>query len=556
MSPSPAEPIIYTSDYPEPFLPSMSLFHYLFPDGPAVSPLPSFDPSLPCAIDAATGRSVSRGELEDTALRLGQGLRDAGMKRGDVVNLFSPNSIEFAFATWGAIAAGEPHELAHQVNDSGASFFFVAPSHLHVFEKARERFNITVPDSRVVLCCPVGPGARAGAPDKYRSLHELLGERAPAERFETEPMATVFMFYSSGTTGLPKGVETTHYNMTTQMQTTGARIEQLTPQDRILGFLPMSHIYGAMMFLLCPLRFGCAVVLLPRFEEIPVYKAIQEFKITTAIIVPPVLVLWASSPHFKKYDLSSLRSVTCGAAPLPVDLARRFHKILPVPICEAYGMTETSPGIAVMNSKMATPERLGWVGRLIPSYQARLVREDGTDAPLGTPGELWVRGPNVMKGYKGRTGDILPGGWFRTGDLMIRDKHGWFRVVDRVKELIKYKGLQVAPAELENVLLQHHHVVDAGVIGVEDHKQATELPRAYVVLDAKKAAELKTERDRRRYAREIGEWAAKRVAQHKRFRGGVVITDLIPKSPSGKILRRLLRERAHAEWTSEQKGKL
>ncbi|GMK58384.1 hypothetical protein CspeluHIS016_0504160 [Cutaneotrichosporon spelunceum] len=560
------QPKIYESDYPEVFLPSMSIFHYLMPDGPGISPLPHFDPSLPCVIEAATGRTVSRGEMENTALRLGQGLRDAGMRRGDVVNLFAPNSIEFAFATWGTIAAGctitpanvayEPRELAHQVNDSGASFFFVAPSHLPVFERARALFKRPVPDSRIVLCCDVGPGARGSAPDKYRSLHELLGARAPAERFETEPMATAFMFYSSGTTGLPKGVETTHYNQTTQMQTAGAHIEQFTTQDRILAFLPMSHMYGAMMFLLIPLRFGCASVLLPQFEEIAVYKAIQEYKITVAPVVPPVLVLWASSPHLKKYDLSSLRSLLSAAAVLSPDVVRQLYKILPVPICDGYGMTETSPAIIVKDNRMSTPDRIGWMGRLLPSYQARLVCEDGTDAPVGTPGELWVRGPNVMKGYRGRTGDILPGGWFQTGDLLVMDKQGWFRIVDRVKELIKYKGLQVAPAELENVLLQHHHIVDAGVVGVEDEKQATELPRAYVVVDPKKAAELKTDRDRHRFAREIAEWAAKRTAQHKRLRGGVVITDVIPKSPSGKILRRLLRERAVTEWASERQGKL
>ncbi|BEJ16823.1 hypothetical protein CspHIS471_0602240 [Cutaneotrichosporon sp. HIS471] len=546
------EPILYESDYPEVFLPAMSIFHYLLPDGPAVSPLPHFDPSLPCVIDAATGRTVSRGEMENTALRLGQGLRESGMKRGDVVNLFAPNSVEFAFVIWGTIAAGcaitpanvayEPHELAHQVNDSGASFFFVAPSHLPVFERARQLFKnpVTVSSSAVT----------------YRSLHELLGARAPAERFETDPTATAFLFYSSGATGLPKGVETTHYNQTTQMQTAGAHLEQLTTQDRILGFLPMSHMYGAMMFLLIPLRFGCASVLLPRFEEIAVYKAIQEYKITVGAIVPPVLVIWASSPHFKKYDLSSLRSLLCGAAVLSPDLARRLSKVLPVPVCEAYGMTETTPAIIVKNNKQSTTERIGWVGRLLPSYQVRLVLEDGSDAPLGTPGELWARGPNVMKGYKGRTGDILPGGWFRTGDVMVRDKHGWFRVVDRVKELIKYKGLQVAPAELEDLLLSHHYIIDAGVVGVEDEKQATELPRAYVVVDPKKAAELQTDRDRRRFAREVVEWAAKRSAPHKKLRGGLVIIDVIPKSPSGKILRRFLRERAAAEWASEEKGKL
>lgn len=306
-------PIIYESDYPEPYLPAQSVFHYLLPDAPAVSPLPAFDPSLPVYIDGITGRTVSRGELENTALRLASGLRGLGMNRGDVVNIWAPNSLEFAVAVWGAVAAGlvvspsniayERHELAHQVNDSGASFFFVAPSQLSAFEGAREHFNHRVPDERVVLVCEVGPGAREGAPDKYKSLHELLGERAPAERFETDPTATAFMFYSSGTTGLPKGVMTSHYNLTTQLQTNGVVYEKLYTHDRILGFLPMSHMYGAIMYLMYPLKNGCAAVIMPKFEELAVYKAIQEVSRSSS----------AAARHFSRVDEIAMLTNSTGS---------------------------------------------------------------------------------------------------------------------------------------------------------------------------------------------------------------------------------------------------
>lgn len=205
-------------------------------------------------------------------------------------------------------------------------------------------------------------------------------------------------------------------------------------------------------------------------------------------------------------------------------------------------MTETSPNLATFPRELAAGHE-GLVGRLMPTYQARLVLEDGTDAPEGGPGELWVRGPSVMKGYHANVqatlDTIAPGGWMKTGDIVSINPEGWFSVVDRKKELIKYKGFQVAPAELEGLLIQHPRVLDAGVVGINDDSQATELPRAYIVpADSGSAAEL---------AAEIIAWVATKAASHKHLRGGIVVVEAIPKSPSGKILRKNLRIRANED---------
>ncbi len=257
--------------------------------------------------------------------------------------------------------------------------------------------------------------------------------------------------------------------------------------------------------------------------------------------MPPVFIVLLNSPHVKKYDLSSLKTIMSGAAPLSAELLQAFTALVPqCRIIQAYGMTETSPNIANMHRGISVGREYS-VGRLLPGFQARLVKEDGEDADStrGEAGELWVRGPCVMKGYhknQAATDDtIAPGGWMKTGDVVTRDADGWLAVVDRKKELIKYKGFQVAPAEMEGLLIQHDDVLDAGVVGVYDPKQATELVRAYLVLKGD---------DQEKVAADVAAWVAQRAARAKHLSGGIVVVDAIPKSPSGKILRKLLRERA------------
>ena len=279
-----------------------------------------------------------------------------------------------------------------------------------------------------------------------------------------------------------------------------------------------------------------------------------------------MLIALKNSGLMSKYDISSLKGILSAAAPLSKDLIQTFESLLPhktlgsgygrtgevVPTCrvtQGYGLTETSPVSHVMSVEEGVTHR-GSIGRLVPTFQARIVdTETGLDVDYGQRGELWFRGPCVMKGYWGNPeatkNAFAPGGWFKTGDVAVVDEEGYFYIVDRVKELIKYKGYQVPPAELEALLLEHPKVADVGVIGVYDESKATELPRAYVAPAG--GIENLPEEERAAYAEELIAWVQARVANHKRLRGGLIVVDAVPKSPTGKILRKILRDRAKEE---------
>ncbi|GMK55763.1 hypothetical protein CspeluHIS016_0208190 [Cutaneotrichosporon spelunceum] len=540
--------VIYEAPYPAPFFPQQNVFQYLFPEAPGISPIPLFDDSLPAFVDGVTGRTLSRGELRDTALRLGGGMRALAPDTPEVACIWGFNSLEWVVAAYACMAAGvtfspanagyTPAELAHQVNDSGASLIFLAPSHLPAFNEAQPLLKRAFPPDRIVLLSETSVSP-------YKTIYELLGPKIVARRFDrADAGATAWLCYSSGTTGLPKGVMTSHFNITSQIQAGNVGFQRMRPGDMVLGFIPYSHIYGGVIGLLQPISQGAATVVLPRFDEVPVLQAIERFQVTMALFVPPVLIVFLNSPHVKNYDLSSLKTVLCGAAPLSAELVHAFTALIPkCRIIQAYGMTETSPNIANMHRGISVGREYS-VGRLLPCYQARLVKENGEDADpsKGEAGELWVRGPSVMKGYHNNPAatdaTIAPGGWLKTGDVVTRDAEGWLSVVDRKKELIKYKGFQVAPAEMEGLLIQHENVLDAGVVGVYDPTQATELVRAYLVLAGT---------DKERTAEDVAAWVAGRAARAKHLSGGIVVVDAIPKSPSGKILRKQLRERAKSE---------
>ncbi|KAF8689650.1 acetyl-CoA synthetase, partial [Rhizoctonia solani] len=513
---------IYKSAYPDRIIPRESVFSKLFPKNP------EFDEDLPAFIDAVTGLKCSP-----------------------------------------ANSAYTPSELAHQISDSGSGFVLVHPALLETLLKALELLKVAAADvrKRVILMNFDGPTPKGAG--GYKQLDSLLvsGKLNEEEKLDGELSdETVYLCYSSGTTGLSKGVETSHHNTNAVIAMSRAAFpEMIQGRDVLLGILPFFHSYGAMHLIQYPLTLAVPVVISPAFNPETFCASIQRFKITCALVVPPVLVVLASHPVVDKYDFSSLRFLFCGAAPLRAELIASVQSRLrgrgaEVLVPQGCGLTEMSPTVLLTPLHRAT-EKIGSAGELLPNLEARLVGEDGLDVELGQPGELWLRGPSVMKGYLNNPtatrNAITPDGWFKTGDVVIRDKDGFYTIIDRLKELIKYKGSQVPPADLENVLLSHPDIIDAGVIGIESVEQATELPsRAYIVHRAGHDSFSSSEK---RHAFESGvqSWIQSRVAKHKYLRGGVTLIESIPKSPSGKILRRELRKYAQTELANEtSKSKL
>lgn len=380
----------------------------------------------------------------------------------------------------------------------------------------------------------------------HRSVRDMIASTAPEPAVRIDPAHDVAVLpYSSGTTGTPKGVMLTHRNIATNL----AQLNRLVgsgPGDRVLAVLPFFHIYGLTALINSPLRNGSTVVVLPRFDLEHFLRTIEKYRINAVYVAPPIVLALAKHPAVTQYDLSSLDYLVSAAAPLDARLADACARRLGIPpVMQAYGMTELSPGthIVPLGAADAPP---GTVGKLLPGTEMRIRCLDA-DKDLGTgeSGEIWIRGPQVMKGYLGRPAEtdamIDADGWLHTGDIGQVDADGWLHVVDRVKELIKYKGYQVAPADLEAVLLAHEGIADAAVIGVTD-ADGNEIPKAYVVRQRGGAGARLTEED-------VIAYVAGRVAPYKKVRR-VEFTDLVPRAATGKILRRELRARERSSTAS------
>ncbi|MEV3857420.1 4-coumarate--CoA ligase family protein [Streptomyces sp. NPDC050095] len=489
----------------------------------------------PALVDGVAGTTLSYVQLDQFHRKVAAGLAEAGVRKGDVVALHSPNTIAYPVAFYGATRAGAsvttvhplatPEEFGKQLRDSAASWIVTVTP---LLAAARAAAELAGGIREIFVCDPAGESG-------HRSLLDMLATTAPDPAVTIDPAEDVAALpYSSGTTGVPKGVMLTHRNIATNL----AQLEPLIPMgpgDRLLAVLPFFHIYGLTALMNAPLRQGATVVVLPRFDLDTFLAAIEKHRINALYVAPPIVLALAKHPAVEGYDLSSLRYVISAAAPLDAELAQACSRRLGLPpVGQAYGMTELSPGTHVVPLAAKNPPP-GAVGKLIASTQMRLLSLDdpAKDAAPGEPGEVLIRGPQVMKGYLGRpqaTVEMIDrDGWVHTGDVGQVDDDGWLFVVDRVKELIKYKGFQVAPADLEALLLTHDGIADAAVIGVTDD-DGNEIPKAFVVRTDPDLSEA-----------DVMAYVAERVAPYKKVRR-VAFIDGVPRAASGKILRRQLRE--------------
>ncbi|MFJ4683870.1 4-coumarate--CoA ligase family protein [Streptomyces sp. NPDC088789] len=491
----------------------------------------------PALIDGTDGTTLTYAQVDRFHRRVAAGLAEAGVRKGDVLALHSPNTVAFPTAFYAATRAGAsvttvhplatPEEFAKQLTDSAARWIVTVSPLLASARRAAELAG----GVREIFVCDSAPG--------HRSLADLLAGTGPEPAVDLDPVDDVAVLpYSSGTTGTPKGVMLTHRQIATNLAQLTTSVMPSGPGDRILAVLPFFHIYGLTALMNAPLKQGATVVVLPRFELETFLAAIQNHRITGLYVAPPIVLALAKHPAVARYDLSCLRYIISAAAPLDATLAAACSRRLNLPpVGQAYGMTELSPGTHVVPLAAMREAPSGTVGRLIPGTEMRIVSLDdpGRDLGPGERGEILIRGPQVMKGYLGRpeaTAEMIdPDGWLHTGDVGRVDEDGWLFVVDRVKELIKYKGFQVAPAELEALLLTHPGIADAAVIGGHDD-DGNEVPHAYVVRQPS-VADLTED--------EVMTYVAERVSPYKRVRR-VTFIDGVPRAASGKILRRELRE--------------
>ena len=481
-------------------------------------------------IDSLTGRAISYAQLPGLVDRAAAGLARLGLRQGQACAIFSANTPAYAVAVLavarlgGIVTTASPmhtrDDLVKQLQDSRARILFTSPA---VRETALEAAAIA----------GTGRIVSFGAMDGATPFDDLLAQPGTPPAVRIDPRDVVALPYSSGTTGLPKGVMLTHRNLVANILQVHETRHLRDGDDTLVCFLPFFHIYGLVVVMLLGLWSGATLVVMPRFDLERYLDLVERYGATMLHVVPPIMVALAKSPAIDGRNLSRVRKLFSGAAPLGADVIAQCTARVGCVVQQGYGMTEASPATHTTSDDPAAMKP-GSIGVPVSNTECRVVDPaTGEDLGSGQHGELWLRGPQVMLGYFNRpeetSATLDAAGWLHTGDIGYADADGHFFIVDRLKELIKYKGLQIAPAELEGVLLSHPAVADAAVVSRKDDA-AGEIPHAFVVLKGPATAD------------ELMGFVADRVASYKKIRR-LDFIDAIPKSPSGKILRRVLRER-------------
>lgn len=534
----------FDSPFPQVQIPPTSLYDYLFAD------LSDDYADRVALVDTKSGAQTTYRDMVARIDAFAGALASRGIGVGDVVGLLAPNSSAFAVAFHGILRAGATattinalftaKDIVKQLTDSRATMLVTVTPLLP--QAAQAAAEIGLADERLIVLD--GPGIDA---DGHPNAADLLGPALPPPDVTFDPATHLAALpYSSGTTGNPKGVMLTHRNLVANVAQIRP-LQGMTTDDRILAVLPFFHIYGMTVLLNAALHARATLIIMPSFDLAEFLGNIAEHRCTHAYIAPPVAVALAKHPLVERYDLSSLRGIMSGAAPLDEDLGRAVADRIGCALVQGYGMSELSPVSHVApfdggRELLGTTAPLSSCGWTVPNAVSRIVDSE-TGAEINPPasglsdaGELWFKGPNVMAGYLNNaaaTDETIDGdGFLHTGDIARVDSTGCVYIVDRLKELIKYKGYQVPPAELEAVLLSHPQIADAAVIGVRDPDSGEEVPKAFVVKQSDDAAEL-TETA-------VMDFVAGQVAAYKKVRQ-VAFIDAIPKSASGKILRKDLK---------------